>query len=91
MRVLVSALGSAGDVHPFVAMAEVLLAHGHDVTIIASPTFEQRIGRSGATFAPYGTAADYDALCPIRIDPPPTELVRVGLVLTEFAEAGAAR
>jgi hypothetical protein len=30
------------------------------------------------------TPDDYDVLCPIRIDPPPTELVRVGLVLTEF-------
>ena len=29
-------------------------------------------------------AGDYDALCPIRVDPPPTEMVRVGLVLTEF-------
>ncbi len=62
MRFLVSALGSAGDVHPFVAVAEVLLARGHDVTIIASPTFERTVVRSGATFAPYGTTTDYEAL-----------------------------
>jgi hypothetical protein len=36
-------------------------------------------------------AAGYDALCPIRIDPPPTELVRVGLVLTEFSDPAASR
>ena len=28
--------------------------------------------------------AEYDALCPIRIRPPPTELVRVGIVLLEL-------
>jgi hypothetical protein len=28
--------------------------------------------------------SEYDQLCAIRIDPPPMQLVRVGLVLTEF-------
>jgi hypothetical protein len=30
------------------------------------------------------SAPDYDALCPISIRPPPTTLVRLGFVLTEF-------
>jgi hypothetical protein len=29
--------------------------------------------------------ADYDFLCPIQIRPTPTEIVRVGIILTEFA------
>jgi hypothetical protein len=41
----------------------------------------------GERFLLVMTPADYDYLCPIRIDPPPTELVRVGLVLTEFGSA----
>ncbi len=42
---------------------------------------------AGRRFLLLMTAADHDALCPIRIDPPPTEQVRVGVVLTEFADA----
>jgi hypothetical protein len=38
----------------------------------------------GSRFVLLLTPEDYDTLCPIRIDPKPTELVRVGLVLTEF-------
>jgi hypothetical protein len=45
----------------------------------------------GSRFLLLMTAGDYDALCPIRIDPPPTELVRVGLVLTEFSDAPISR
>ncbi len=45
----------------------------------------------GSRFLLLMTAGDYDALCPIRIDPPPTELVRVGLVLTEFSDGPASR
>ncbi len=40
----------------------------------------------GSRFIHLMSAMDYDLLCPIRIDPPPTELVRVGLVLSEFGE-----
>ena len=38
----------------------------------------------GERFVMVMRTSDYDALCPIRVDPPPTEMVRVGLVLTEF-------
>lgn len=62
MRFLISALGSAGDVHPFVAIGAVLLARGHDVTIVASPAFERTVERSGASFAPYGTIDEYETL-----------------------------
>ena len=41
----------------------------------------------GRRFLLLMTAGDYDALCPIRVDPPPTQMVRVGLVLTEFGAA----
>lgn len=29
-------------------------------------------------------ADEYDAMCPLQVRPKPTELARVGLVLTEF-------
>jgi hypothetical protein len=38
----------------------------------------------GKRFLLLMSAADYDSLCPIEIKPPPTQVVRVGIVLTEF-------
>ena len=60
MKFLMSALGSAGDVHPFIAIGEALCARGHAVRILASPPFEQRIRDAGLAFAPLGTADDYE-------------------------------
>ena len=39
---------------------------------------------NGTRFLLLMSADDYDTLCPIQVRPAPTELVRVGIVLTEF-------
>jgi rhamnosyltransferase subunit B len=62
MRFLVSALGSAGDVHPFIAISRVLRERGHEVRMLASAHFEERIRRSGIDFTAMGTSADYERL-----------------------------
>ena len=62
MRFVVSALGSAGDVHPFVAIGEALLARGHAVQILAAPPFEARIRRAGLDFVAMGTTEDYERM-----------------------------
>lgn len=59
---LLSALGSAGDVHPFIAVAQGLRARGHSVQILASPHFEARVRRAGVSFAPLGEPGDYERL-----------------------------
>lgn len=59
---LVSALGSAGDVHPFIAISQALQARGHDVRMIASPHFAQRIQNAGISFAAMGAPGDYERL-----------------------------
>lgn len=62
MQFVVSALGSAGDVHPFIAISQALLARGHRVQMIASPYFEARIRRAGIEFTPLGAAGDFESL-----------------------------
>lgn len=62
MLFLLSALGSAGDVHPFIAIAQALRARGHEVRMIAAAPFEGRIVRAGIAFTPLGTAEDYQRL-----------------------------
>jgi len=62
MQFVVSALGSAGDVHPFIAISQALLARGHRVRMIASPYFEARIRRAGIEFTPLGAHGDFERL-----------------------------
>ncbi len=62
MHFLLSALGSAGDVHPFIAIGEALRSRGHSVRIIAMAPFEARVARAGIAFTPLGTDADYQRL-----------------------------
>ena len=57
---LISALGSAGDVHPFIAIAQALQARGHDVRMLSSPYFAERIDRAGIAFAAMGAPGDYE-------------------------------
>ena len=53
MRILIETVGSAGDVHPFVAVGRALVARGHDVTLFS---------RAGLPFAPTSTAGNYDEI-----------------------------
>lgn len=51
MRVLISAIGSRGDVQPMLVLGETLRARGHDVTIAAPPNFGELIRSSGLGFS----------------------------------------
>ncbi len=60
MHVVLSPVGSAGDVHPFLAIGQALRARGHSVVMITSPVFQPRVQASGLDFVPFGTAADFE-------------------------------
>lgn len=62
MHFLISALGSAGDVHPFIAVSQALQARGHEVRMISLAPFEQRVVQAGIAFTPLGTDEDYQRL-----------------------------
>lgn len=62
MQFVVGALGSAGDVHPFIAISQELRARGHRVRMIASQYFEARIRRADIEFVPLGAAGDFERL-----------------------------
>jgi UDP:flavonoid glycosyltransferase YjiC (YdhE family) len=61
LNVLLPTLGSAGDVHPFIALGLGLRARGHRATILTNPYFQPLIERLGLQFLPVGTLADVDA------------------------------
>ena len=62
MQILLSALGSAGDVHPFIAIGRALMARGHGVRLLAAPVFADRVERAGLDFAPMGEPGEYERL-----------------------------
>jgi UDP:flavonoid glycosyltransferase YjiC (YdhE family) len=62
LNVLLVALGSAGDVFPFLGLGRGLLARGHQVTLLANDHFEATIRRAGLEFAQLGTEAEYHAV-----------------------------
>jgi UDP:flavonoid glycosyltransferase YjiC (YdhE family) len=58
LRVLLPTLGSAGDVHPVIALGLALQARTHRVTIITNPLFRPLIESHGLQFLPVGTIED---------------------------------
>lgn len=57
MRVLLIAMGSRGDVEPFVALGVGLRRAGHEVTVCATEDFSGQIGAHGLAFAGLGVSS----------------------------------
>ena len=60
-QMLLVAMGSAGDVNPFVGIGLALKRRGHDVTVITNEHFRRAVEQTGLNFAPAGTDAQYAA------------------------------
>lgn len=60
MRILIYAMGSAGDVHPFVGVGRALQARGHEIFIITSAYFEDLVNRAGLGFRSLGSVEDFE-------------------------------
>jgi len=60
MRVLLMPVGSAGDVHPFVALGLELRHRGHEVTVITGGHFADLAARAGLGFAEGAPAEVYE-------------------------------
>ncbi len=43
MRVLITTIGSGGDIHPYIAVAQELARRGHETEMVANPIYEARI------------------------------------------------
>lgn len=56
------AVGTHGDVLPFIALGHELLKRGHGVSLAAPAPFEAMARRAGLAFQPLGTVADYEAV-----------------------------
>ena len=50
MKVLIQALGSAGDTFPFIGIGKTLAERGHDLTLFANQVFESDVTSAGLKF-----------------------------------------
>ena len=72
MHFLISCVGSAGDVHPFIAIGQALAQRGHDVELVTSPHFAARIEAAGLRFDLHGKRqTDRLPVTETESDPPP--------------------
>ncbi|UWZ84457.1 glycosyltransferase [Occallatibacter riparius] len=62
MDILLPTLGSAGDVHPAIALATALKSRGHNVTVITNEYFSAQIESAGLGFIHLGTLADAERI-----------------------------
>ena len=60
MRVILTPVGSAGDVNPFVVVGRELRRRGHRVTLISPDVFADVVTNAGLEFASSGTREEYD-------------------------------
>lgn len=60
-HILILAVGSAGDVYPFIVIGQALRARGHAVTLVASANFQQRVERAGLRFVSGLSQQELDA------------------------------
>jgi UDP:flavonoid glycosyltransferase YjiC (YdhE family) len=53
-RIVITCLGSYGDVFPYIGVARALQARGHQTLIAASATYRTAVEQEGVAFAPLG-------------------------------------
>jgi rhamnosyltransferase subunit B len=61
LHVLLPTIGSAGDVHPFIAIGAAMKARGHRATILTNPIFKELIEAQDLGFLAVGRAEDAHA------------------------------
>lgn len=59
MRIVLATFGSHGDVHPFIGLAKILQARGHDVTLHTSAYFAHLASQAGVPFSGFGTVEQF--------------------------------
>ncbi len=62
-RIVLTAVGSLGDLHPYLAIGQELARRGHQAVVATTPMFRERVAAAGLEFAPM-RAATTEALSP---------------------------
>jgi len=87
MKLLLCAIGSHGDIHPYIALARALTSRGHEAILCVNPYYEQLVLEAGVCFVPLGERVELSqaAQTPGAMSPllGPIRLIR-GLLLPQL-------
>ena len=61
-RILLNPCGSAGDVHPYLAIGMQLQAMGHEVFVLTNACYEPKVRKAGLTIVPIGEPLDWQVI-----------------------------
>ena len=59
MKLMLPTLGSAGDIHPFLAIGRAMQARGHEVEVMTNPVFANMVAQAGLAIYPVGVQQHY--------------------------------
>jgi vancomycin aglycone glucosyltransferase len=92
MRVLLSTIGSRGEIQPLTALALQLKAFGQEVRVCAPPDFRDWFAEFGIPLVPIGPEVRGTAKSSpgAKLSPEQLDQFRKGTVATQFATIGAA-
>jgi rhamnosyltransferase subunit B len=62
MKILIAAIGSMGDVNPFVKIGTALRQRGHDITFLSNRYFSELVKNAGLDFISVGSVQDYNKM-----------------------------
>jgi MGT family glycosyltransferase len=85
MKILMASTPATGHINPLLAIGHVLMAEGHELTVLSGTWLRDRIERSGAKFRAFPATADIDLRDILVVAPelggipPGFEWMRVGL------------
>lgn len=87
MQVILVAIGSAGDVYPFIGLGRTLLKRGHGVTLCSMPIFQSVIEQHGLSFVPVCDEQTYaQAMADPKLWDPKTSLPRLWDAIAQMLE-----
>ncbi|TDV62599.1 glycosyl transferase family 28 [Pseudomonas sp. LP_7_YM] len=87
MHVVLIAIGSAGDVYPFIGLGRTLLKRGHGVTLCSMPVFQSVIEQHGLPFVPVCDEQTYvQAMADPKLWDPKTSLPRLWHAIAQMLE-----
>lgn len=66
MKILVTTVGSSGDINPFIAIGAALAARGHGVTLLVNPFFESAVRQAGLAYLPLGEEMDFKVMGQVK-------------------------
>jgi UDP:flavonoid glycosyltransferase YjiC (YdhE family) len=66
LKVLLTTIGSSGDINPFIAIGRALRDRGHEATLLVNPFFESAVRQAGLGYLGLGDEIDFRVMGEVK-------------------------